>query len=246
MRILFSLMSTFSILCTLAPAKAAAVPDYTQLFPQVYARQGPPLKRIALTFDDGPDGTYTPQILTILKREHIHATFFVLGTQILRYPNVLRQIHREGHALGNHSFDHANLVKLSTQGRAWEVTTTDREMRRLMGIHTTWVRAPYGSINAAVLQQLGQMGYHVVNWSVDSNDWRSLSAEQVEKNVLTEVRPGAIILQHCAGNPREILTGSVSALPTIIHTLRARGYTFVTVPELLSPDTRTVHAKHGK
>lgn len=226
-------------------ARASSPIDYTQLFPDVFVRQGPSQNRIALTFDDGPDVLYTPQILAILAREHVHATFFVLGIQVERYPAMTKRILREGHALGNHSFDHADLARVSSARLNWEVASTDRLLRRYTGLHSAWFRPPYGSVNPPVLRRMQKMGYRVVNWSVDSNDWRSLSAERVEANVLSAVRPGSIILQHCNGNQNEILAGSVAALPRIIQTLRARGYSFVTVPELLLPDARAVHAAHG-
>lgn len=239
-------LAALALTATGALAALAAAPiDYSQLYPDVFVRQGPALKRIALTFDDGPDALYTPQILTILAREHVHATFFVLGEQVQRYPSLTKRILREGHALGNHSFDHADLSRVSPARLDWEIITTDRLLRRYTGFHSAWFRPPYGSVNPYLLRRMQQMGYRVVNWSVDSNDWRSLSANRVEANVLSAVRPGSIILQHCNGNPREILAGSVAALPAIIETLRARGYTFVTVPELLAPAARAVHALHG-
>lgn len=228
-----------------AATRSAARPDYVRLFPHVFARQGPPRMQVSLTFDDGPDARYTVQILDILKREGVHATFFVLGSQVRQYPDVALRIVREGHALGNHSFDHRNLRTMDRQARNWEVTSTDRELLRITGRHTRYFRAPYGSVDSQVITQLGRMGYTVVNWSVDSSDWRSIPSAQVVKNVLSNVRPGAIILQHCAGNDKEILTGTVAALPVIIHRLRAAGYGFATVPALLAPETRAVHAKHA-
>lgn len=221
---------------------ASVVPDYSLMFPHVFARHGPPLKRIALTFDDGPDTRYTPQILSILQKEHVHATFFVLGVQAVQHPRMIKRIYREGHVIGNHSFDHANLIHVSAQRLNWEITATDDVLNHLIGTHTRLFRAPYGNVNVTILRRLGQLGYQAINWSVDSNDWRNLSAAQVEMNILKDVHPGAIILQHCAGNSKEILIGTVQALPSVIHNLRAEGYAFVTVPELFSPDTWAVHA----
>lgn len=226
------------------PALAQANPadDYVRLFPHVFVRQGPPLREVALTFDDGPDTVYTPQILAILAREHVHATFFVLGEQAERHPQMVKRIVRAGHVIGNHTFDHPDLARISTQQMQLEIERAARDITQLTGKPTKWFRAPYGSVNRRVLTALGHMGYQAVNWTVDSNDWRSLSARQVEHNILGAVFPGAIILQHCAGNKKEVLTGTVAALPVIIHTLRAQGYSFVTVPQLLQPDTQTVQA----
>ena len=229
------------VLSGLHPPFASAAPDYTRLFPKVFARHGPLQKRIALTFDDGPDDRYTPQILRILAREHVRATFFVLGVQAQMYPGMVRRIVHDGHALGNHSYNHGNLLTLTPQQVRWEVDTTERTLYRLTGTRTVWFRPPYGNVNACVLRQMNQLGYRVVNWSVDSGDWRSLPARRVLSNVMSTVGPGAIVLQHCSGNSREVLDGTVKALPMIIHALRARGYQFVTVPELLEPDARLVH-----
>ena len=231
------------VLCGHHPLFASAAPDYTRLFPKVFARHGPPQKRIALTFDDGPDDRYTPQILRILAREHVRATFFVLGVQARTHPGMLRRIVHDGHTLGNHSYNHANLLTLTPQQVRWEVDATESTLYRLTGTHTVWFRPPYGSVNARVLRQMNQLGYRVVNWSVDSADWRSLPARLVLANVLASVGPGAIVLQHCSGNASEVLDGTVEALPMIIHALRARGYQFVTVPELLEPDARLVHGR---
>lgn len=239
------IITLLSVQSTRVSAKANPHPDYTQLFPAIFARQGPPLQRVALTFDDGPDNVYTPQILRILAREHVHATFFVLGEQAERYPQMTRRIVREGHTIGNHTFDHRDLARLSARQMRWEVDQAERDILRLTGRRTKWFRPPYGSVNAQVLTALGQMGYQAVNWTVDSRDWRGLSAQQVEHNIVGATFPGAIILQHCSGNKQEILTGTVRALPAIIHKLRAKGYTFVTMPELWAPETRAVHARRA-
>ncbi len=217
--------------------------DYLQLYPRVFSSQGPPHKRIALTFDDGPDDVYTPQILAILKTKKVHATFFVLGQRVRKYPKITKQIAREGHVLANHSYHHPKLTRINHRQLLWEIKATEWEIIRVTGKRTRYVRPPYGDLDPTVLTSLGEMGYHVVNWSVDSNDWRSLSKAQVLANVLPHVQPGAIILQHSAsGGPQENLNGTVAALPVIIDTLRVKGYQFVTIPELLASDSKTVHA----
>ncbi len=226
-----------------APFACASAPDYSRLFPKVFARHGPPQKQIALTFDDGPDDRYTPQILRVLAQEHVRATFFVLGVHARIYPGMVRRIVHDGHALGNHSYNHANLLTLTPQQVRWEVDKTEDILYRLTGTRTVWFRPPYGNVNAGVLRQMNQLGYRVVNWSVDSADWRSLPARRVLANVLSAAGPGAIVLQHCSGNSHEVLDGTVGALPAIIHALRARGYQLVTVPQLLEPDARLVHGR---
>jgi len=227
----------------LALVPVSAHPDYTRQFPGVFLRQGPPLRRVALTFDDGPDNVYTPQILQILAKERIHATFFVLGEQVERYPNMLRRIARGGHLIGNHTYDHRDLTGLSPQALRWEIGRAQVDITRTIGHSTHWFRAPYGNVDSQVIRTVGRMGYQAINWTVDSRDWRSLPKRQIERNILSAVFPGAIILQHCSGNSKEVLTGTVQALPVIIHTLRRKGYEFVTVAQLLAPETRAVHAR---
>ena len=240
--ILYVCLITLTITFT-PPAARAIAANYEQQFPHVFTRHGPPLQKIALTFDDGPDLVYTPKILDILKKEHVHATFFVLGVNAAHHPEMIRRIVQEGHALGNHSFNHANLVRSTRAKIKWEIFATEQVLVRISGQSPKWVRPPYGNVNSLVLTQLKQLGYHVVNWSVDSNDWKSLSARQIKQNILSAVRPGAIILQHCAGSKQENLSGTVRALPDVIHILQKKGYRFVTIPQLLAPETQVVHAK---
>jgi len=206
---------------------------YERAFPGVFSYVGPNRKVVALTFDDGPDGLYTPQILRVLRQEHVHATFFMIGEHVRQYPRIARQIVREGHAIGNHTWDHPDLRTVSRQRLQWEVTRGEHELARATGLHTHLFRAPYGAVDDRVLQTLRHLHYHAFNWSVDTNDWRSLPASQIRATILHEAGPGAIILQHSAGGGGERLTGTVQALPSVIRELRRRGYTFVTIPELL-------------
>lgn len=245
MRSIFLLIAIMlsSFVALYAPSTAKETMNWTLYahnFPASFSYRGPVSHQVALTFDDGPDLRYTPQILTILRHEHVKATFFILGTQAIRYPSVLRRIVQEGHSIGNHSFDHANLFRVSSPDIVREILFTDRAIRRITGIHTPWFRAPYGNINTTILNQLHQMGYWAVNWSVDSTDWRSLSSMQVQHKILAHVHPGAIILQHCSAFPPENLSGTVAALPAIIRALRHQGYDLVTIPDLLAPHRSTV------
>ncbi|MCY0869520.1 MAG: polysaccharide deacetylase family protein [Firmicutes bacterium] len=206
---------------------------YERAFPGVFSYVGPHRKIVALTFDDGPDDVYTPQILQVLRKLHVRATFFVIGEHVRAYPRIAQEIVREGHAIGNHTWDHPDLRTVSKERLEWEVTSGDRELVRATGLHTNLFRAPYGAVDERLLQTLRRLHYHAFNWSVDTNDWRSLPANRIRTTILHEVGPGAIILQHSAGGHNERLGGTVQALPDVIRELRKRGYTFVTIPELL-------------
>lgn len=191
-------------------------------------------KKVALTFDDGPDKYYTPQILNVLKQENVHATFFVVGTRIKANPAVLKRIVGEGHIVGNHSWDHAFMDKLKQAGRYTEIKQDEDEIFSITGLRTKLFRPPYGAINEALVEQLQGMGYKIIEWSVDTLDWTGLPARPIVAGIISHTENGSIILQHSAGGRGENLRGTVRALPEIIKRLRAEGFTFVTVPELLN------------
>ena len=187
-------------------------------------------KQVALTFDDGPDMKYTPQVLDILKENHIHATFFLLGLNVEKYPEIAKRIAEEGHSIGNHTYSHSNLVKLSAEQVREQVRHGDETLQRVLGFHTAIFRPPYGNASREVLQQVASMQYKVIDWSVDTRDWASPSPAQILSTVNQQIFPGGIVLQHSANAP---LRNSVKALPDIIASLKAQGYTFATIPEML-------------
>ena len=193
---------------------------------------------IALTFDDGPDPTWTPQLLSILKAEHVPATFFVVGVQAEQYPALLRQEFASGHDVGAHSFTHPNLSMVSSTQVALELDATQSLIQSVLGHGTLLFRPPFAEDvepatpeQARVLQQASALGYTTVGMGVDPEDWAKPGAEQIVKAVLSQVQSGAgqVVLLHDAGGNR---AQTVSALPMIIRELRARGYHLVTVSQL--------------
>lgn len=190
-------------------------------------------KKVALTFDDGPDGFYTPKILDILREEGVPATFFVVGEQVRNFPDMLKRIVREGHALGNHSWNHPSFPQLETAKVVQEVNSTEEEIFSLTGHLTGIVRPPYGSYTLADRYHLASLGFHVIMWSIDTVDWKGIEAEEILSIVDREISPGAIILMHCVNEKPKFLNGTVKALPTMIRQLRLQGYQFVTVPKMI-------------
>jgi peptidoglycan/xylan/chitin deacetylase (PgdA/CDA1 family) len=208
--------------------------DLHKKYPSTFLLNGPADKReVALTFDDVPDAYFTPQVLDVLKREGVKATFFVVGNRAEAHPDIMRRIVQEGHVLGNHSYNHANLPKLSDAEFHDQIINTDKIISQYTGFAPTLVRPPYGNINETQIKWLAGQHKKIINWDVDSLDWKGLSAEQIETNILAHVHPGAIVLQHAAGGECEDLSGTVTALPRIIGRLRDNGIKLVTVPELL-------------
>ncbi|MFC5653566.1 polysaccharide deacetylase family protein [Paenibacillus solisilvae] len=196
-------------------------------------------RRVALTFDDVPDPRYTPQVLEILARYKVRATFFVVGSRAADYPNIVRRIQREGHIIGNHSYNHAVFSRISLASFKQQILKTDRIIRPLAGYSPKLVRPPYGEILPEQIEWLEQNGFIVVNWDVDSVDWRGLDSNGILINIKRTLQPGSIVLQHAGGGVGQDLSGTISALPRLIHLLRSKGYQIVTLPELLGkPQSR--------
>ncbi|MBO8165044.1 MAG: polysaccharide deacetylase family protein [Brevibacillus sp.] len=203
-------------------------------YPTTFRLNGPLDKRqVSLTFDDGPDTVFTPKVLDVLKQHNVKATFFLIGNRIEAHPEIVKRIIREGHEVGNHSYSHPNLPKLKPNQFHAEVLRTQDLIARHSGYRPKFIRPPYGAINEEQVKWLASQGFTMVNWNVDSLDWKGLTADQVADNVLSNIRHGSIILQHSAGGHGEDLSGSVQALPKIIKKLKEDGVSFVTVSELL-------------
>ena len=197
-------------------------------------------KKIALTFDDGPNEPYTSQILKILKDNNVRATFFMVGKNVEAFPSAARAIVQAGHAIGNHSYDHHNLVTKTDKTVREEILKTENIIERTTGRKTNLFRPPYGEKDGLTVRQTHQLGYVMVEWSVSAEDWRKPGVDQIIKNVLRHARNGSIVLMHDGdkwhhGSDR---SQTVAALPVLIGELRKQGYDLVTVPELLKLSDR--------
>lgn len=204
-----------------------------QKYHSTFLFNGSPANRqAALTFDDVPDTVFTPKVLDVLKKYNVKATFFVVGNRAEAHPELIKRIVQEGHAIGNHSFSHPNLPKVSDARFHDEVLRTEKILHSLTGYTTSLFRPPYGNINEPQIQWLASQHMKIINWNVDSLDWEGLNAKQVSSNVLGHVGHGSIILQHGAGGTGEDLSGTIQALPMIIERLQAKGIRLVTIPEM--------------
>lgn len=210
-------------------------------FPSAYViqRSGGVPKNIALTFDDGPDPSYTPQILDILKKYNVPATFFVIGLSAEANPNILRQIYNEGHDIGSHTFTHPNISQVSAGQVDLELTAVERLLESTINHQTLLFRPPYGEDDepstpseAAPLSKTGGLGYYTVGMNVDPGDWSLPGANQIVTTTVSQVESGMghIILLHDGGGNR---SQTVAALPQIIQTLQKDGYRFVAVSNLI-------------
>jgi peptidoglycan-N-acetylglucosamine deacetylase len=174
-------------------------------------------KVIYLTFDDGPGAVYTPKILNVLRREHVHATFFVLGYRCQQMPLIVRQIKNEGHEIGSHGYDHRNLINKPESVIRSEIRMADSAIAQVLGQKPLYYRPPYGSIERREISNIRRMGHPVVFWTVDSLDWKAQSALTIIQNVERIAGPGSIVLFH-DGTAQSRLTAQ--ALPAIIRYYR--------------------------
>ncbi|SMO36560.1 polysaccharide deacetylase family protein [Melghirimyces algeriensis] len=203
-------------------------------YPDVFVLRAPRNRNeVALTFDDGPDQRFTPQVLDVLKKHRVKATFFLMGSRVKALPEVTRRIRDEGHVIGNHTYWHPNLPKESVERMDWEVRETEKSIQQATGDRPRFFRAPYGEMDEKRLRRLRDMGYYITGWSVDSLDWRQLPTEEIKHNVLSNTHPGSIILFHSGGHWTQDLSTMVEALDEIIPRLKADGIRFVTVPEMV-------------
>jgi len=191
---------------------------------------------VALTFDDGPSPLYTPQILDLLAKYQAHATFFVLGCKVEKYPWLVKEMLRRGHEVGNHSLTHPRLTKTDQLAREKELETTRLDLELLGCPHKHMlIRPPYSAFDDRLVSYAAHTGRQLVLWSIDSGDWRGLDAPAIEQNVLTRVRNGSIIVMHDSDEKnRADRRPTVEALKTILPVLRHRGYKLVTIDEVMT------------
>ena len=208
-------------------------PSPTPEPPLVYltAHGNPDLPEIALTFDDGPAPQYTEAILAVLRRYHVKATFFMLGRWVQQYPDLAREVVADGHAVGDHTWSHADLTQLSESQAMQELTSTRDIIQQVTGVKTTLFRPPYRAYNRQILDLAFSLHLSTILWSIDPHDWEKPGVGPIISTALGNAQNGAIILMHDGGGDR---SQTVEALPKIIEQLQAQGFTFVTIPQMLS------------
>ncbi|MEW1810191.1 polysaccharide deacetylase family protein [Pseudarthrobacter phenanthrenivorans] len=177
----------------------------------------------ALTYDDGPDARTTPQLLTILKDSNAQATFFMTGANAAAHPATARQVADAGHTIGNHTYSHPYLTKLTPAAVKNEMDRTDAAIRAATGSSPPLMRPPYGAADAMVQAAVGKP---LIIWAVDSLDWQSKNPAQFVPKVLKEIAPGAVVLMH------DVDQTTIAGQQELITSLQAQGYHLVTVPQL--------------
>ena len=192
-------------------------------------------KAVALTIDAAWDADKTATILDTLDQYGIKATFFLCGVWVKAYPNMVKEIAEHGHVIGNHSMTHPHMNRLSEAEIERELNDLDNAVYEITGTHTTLFRAPFGEYNDTVVQTVRRLGYEVVQWDVDSVDWKEgRSEETILQTIRSKMKNGSIILCHNNGYHIE------TYLPKLIEDAKAQGYAFVTIPELLPDGERVI------
>lgn len=180
--------------------------------------------KIALTFDDGPNPACTGNLLDGLKERGVKATFFVLGSNVKKYPELVKRISDEGHLIGNHTYNHVELNKVTDEKARNEIEKTNKAVYKAAGIYPEYIRPPFGECTRKFEDSLDMI---LVRWTIDPLDWKIKNTDEIVKKVVTKVQENDIILLHDCYNT------SVDAAFEIIDTLKKEGYEFVTVEELL-------------
>lgn len=184
--------------------------------------------KIALTFDDGP-GTFTPDILDVLKDKNVNATFFMIGENTQKHPDYVKRVYQEGNEIGNHTWDHPDLSKLSYDAQKDEISKANDSINNLVGIVPHWMRPPYGNFDNNTAKVLSDLNMEKVLWNVDTRDWSGLSSDEIYSSATANLRDGAIILMHDGVNNS---SETAKALPKIIDTIKNQGYELVTISNL--------------
>lgn len=180
--------------------------------------------RIAITFDDGPSAKYTPQLLDGLKERNVKASFFVIGKMAEENPKLIQREKEEGHLIGNHTYNHIDISKISDEAAVSEIQKTNQVIEKVTKENVEYLRAPFGSWKKNLV---GRMNVFPVAWSVDPLDWTTENADEIVNKVVTEVKENDIILLH------DCYQSSVDAALRIIDILQKEGYEFVTVDKLI-------------
>lgn len=181
-------------------------------------------KKIAITFDDGPNPEYTEMLLEGLKERGVNATFFLLGKEVEMYPEIVEDIHEDGHLIGTHSYEHVNLKNLSDAAAIEQVDKTNAAIYEITGEYPEYIRPPFGCWKCNLDYETEMIE---VLWDVDPLDWKTSNSDVITKRVVGKVQEDDIILLHDASE------SSVKAAFKIIDELQKEGYTFVTVDEIL-------------
>ena len=224
-----------ALCCVLAAVVMFGVVNYPAVVASATQRQLPiycvqrDQKMVAISFDAAWGNEDTQQLIDILGKYNIKATFFVVGEWVDKYPQSVKALSDAGHEVMNHSNTHAHMTKLSKDEIIADVNACNDKIEAVTGVRPTLIRPPYGEYDDNVISAIRSMDMEPIQWDVDSLDWKDLSAADITKRVTSKVQAGSIVLFHNAA------LHTPEALPTIIENLLQQGYTFVPISEIILP-----------
>lgn len=190
---------------------------------------------MALTYDDGPHTTFTPQLLEILKNADAKATFFMLGTQVDLNPEIAKTVAEAGHEIANHSYSHRDMNKMTTEQIRDEIKRTQDVIQAATGVRPTLFRPPYGNFNKKVIEVCEEEGLEIVTWSIDPRDWDAKqTSDSVKDKILKQAAPGAIVCIH------DIHKRTITATPEIIAGLKAKNLRLTTAGDLIEQQKKAI------
>ena len=220
----------------LASAGYQSLAPTGQWFGRAFCRGKRGSKQIALTFDDGPNDPDTLKLLEVLSKHKVLATFFLIGRYVRQRPDIVGELARQGHVIGNHTFTHPLLTFQSTAIVQRELSQCREAIHDAIGKHSNLFRPPWGGRRPAVFRFARQMGLEPVMWNITGYDWKATSPEFIEKKVGPKIRGGDVILLHdgghaCFGTDR---SATVAAVDRLLTRYKGEGYEFVAIPEMMS------------
>lgn len=222
-------------LAALAAAGYNTMAPRSQLYGRTFIGTDSDSRQLALTFDDGPNDPWTPRLLEVLDRHQVCATFFLIGSFVAQRPDLARQVAAAGHVIGNHTWDHPNLVLVRSGEAESQIKRCAEALDQAVGAHSNLFRPPFGGRTPQALRAVRRCGLVPVLWSVSGWDWQDKPAAYVENKVMGSVEGGEVILLHDGGHRHLGVDRSftVTAVDRIISRCRDQGFQFVTVPEMM-------------
>ena len=224
-----------------AAATAAVAAGYQSMSPtgqwfgRTFTGLAPGTKQLALTYDDGPNDPHTLRLLEVLAKHNVHATFFLIGRYVQQRPDIVREVVKAGHVVGNHTFTHPLLTLKSADEIRQELSDCHSALQEAIGAHSILFRPPFGGRRPAVLRIARELGLEPVMWNVTGYDWNAPPSATIEQKVSKQIRGGDVILLHDGGHKQMGADRSqtVQATDHLIMKYKAEAYEFVTIPQML-------------
>jgi peptidoglycan/xylan/chitin deacetylase (PgdA/CDA1 family) len=238
----YNRVSMYGYLLSAAAAASATAAAYQSMAPSgqwyghTFTHSSRTSKKLALTYDDGPNDPHTLRLMEVLARHDVRATFFCIGRYAQQKPQIVRDLIKAGHVVGNHTQTHPNLALQSQAQVRIQLTTCQNILSDVIGASPKLFRPPYGGRRPVVLRIARGMGLEPVMWSITCYDWKATSPEQIEQHVKRQLRGGDVILLHDGGHVQMGVDRghSVAATDRLITKYKAEGYEFVTIPEMMA------------